>query len=347
MASRQLPNAFVQHVRNIKLATPSGTREVLEAFGLATKKRLGQNFLVNEAIIEKICELADIDSDSDYVLEVGPGIGTLTQALLSYARAVVSIEADKSLKPVYELTLAPWRNKFALVEGDALKVSADDIRAAFRTIATPQAAIIASATDPCAEPAAKACTETGAKAISPSMFVANLPYKVAATVLLKFLSEFASLSRAVVMVQAEVADRIAAVPGTKAYGAYTVKLQLYAKVTGRFEVGPYNFFPPPHVNSAVVRLDRQLRKNPYTGQVLSPDERYAVVRMVDAAFAQRRKTLRNCLCNAGYAPEFIESACQTASIQPTLRAEVLSVDDFIRLALTMRNAVIAAADAVS
>lgn len=315
----------------IKLATPSGTREVLEVFGLATKKRLGQNFLVNEAIVEKICDLADMDPNSSCVLEVGPGIGTLTQALLARSRAVVSIEADKNLKPVYGLTLAPWLDKFALLEGDALKVSADDVRSAFCTLLSSE---ISGAAPLATTPA-------------PSMFVANLPYKVAATVLLKFISEFLSLSRAVVMVQAEVADRIAAVPGTKTYGAYTVKLQLYSKVTGRFEVGPHNFFPPPRVNSAVVRLDRQLRKDPYTGKTLLSDDLSCVTRLVDAAFAQRRKTLRNCLYTAGYVPELVEYACEETSIEPTLRAEALSVDDFIRLALTMRNAVVAAADVVS
>ncbi|WP_028263892.1 16S rRNA (adenine(1518)-N(6)/adenine(1519)-N(6))-dimethyltransferase RsmA [Atopobium fossor] len=295
------------------LATPTATRTALEEFGLATKKRLGQNFLVSDHVIGHICELAKLDASSSVVLEVGPGIGTLTAALLPRARAVCSIEADPELPQVYASTLAQDGDKFALVQADALKV-------------TPS--MIAEALAP--------VVGSGADSL-PNIFVANLPYQVAATVLLKFFQQIPTLSRAVVMVQAEVADRIAAAPNTKAYGAYTAKLALYGAVSGRFEVGPGNFFPPPHVNSSVVRIDRTTAIHPTTQESLRKSELEQVTQVIDGAFAQRRKTLRNSLSSSGFSKSVIDAACEACEINPAARAETLTVAHFISLAFALKQ----------
>ena len=157
------------------------------------------------------------------------------------------------------------------------------------------------------------------------MLVANLPYNVAATIILQFFQTMPALRTAVVMVQKEVADRIAAHPGTKAFGGYTSKLGLYAQVTGRFEVPPRCFMPAPHVDSAVVRLDR------VEGSTASEEERERVARVIDAAFAQRRKTIRNSMSSSGFDKAALDAAFEACGIAPTARAETLGVEDFVRL----------------
>ncbi len=184
------------------LASLSATRELLDEFGLATKHRFGQNFLIDNHVIERICELAEL-TGTERVLEVGPGIGTLTLALVQEAARVVSIEMDSALEPVLDAHAADYPN-FRYLMGDALRVSPEHI--------------------------------VEAAGAPPTHFVANLPYNVAATIILDFFEKMPNLERAVVMVQKEVADRISAQPGSKDYGAYTVKLSLFAQVTGRFEV---------------------------------------------------------------------------------------------------------------
>ena len=156
----------------------------------------------------------------------------------------------------------------------------------------------------------------------PTKLISNLPYQVAATVILDALEHMPSIRRLVVMVQAEVADRIAAKPGSKAYGAYTAKLALYGRVTGRFEVGPGNFMPPPHVNSAVVRIDRR-------DDV--PNDATEVAQVIDAAFAQRRKTIRNSMSARGYEKDVLDAAFAAAGIDPRTRAESLAPEEFVRL----------------
>ena len=163
----------------------------------------------------------------------------------------------------------------------------------------------------------------------PAVFVANLPYNVAATIILQFFQTMPALKRAVVMVQKEVADRIAATPGNKTYGGYTAKLGLYAQVTGRFEVPPRCFMPAPHVDSAVVRIDRV---DGVDGVVLEGLDREFVARVIDAAFAQRRKTIRNSMSANGFAKDVLDAAFEACGIAPTTRAETLDVADFVRLA---------------
>lgn len=298
------------------LANQRATKETLERFGLATKYRLGQNFLVQDHVIEKIVQLAEVQP-TDVVVEVGPGLGTLTVALLDRARAVCSLEADSELEQVLAVTCKePHPDSFALVMGDALAITPQKLADAYSALpAVAQSAI----------PVAP----------MPTKFVSNLPYQVAATLILKFFQELPSLERAVVMVQAEVADRIAAKPSTKAYGAYTAKLSLFAQVTGRFEVGPGNFMPPPRVNSAVVRLDRTQARNPVTSKLLSEEELLHTMRVIDAAFAQRRKTIRNSMSASGFDKDKLDQAFLATGIAPTVRAEVLTSQDFICLAAAL------------
>ena len=271
------------------LANQRETRDVLERHGLLLKHRLGQNFLVSDAVIGRILSLAELEPD-DVVYEVGPGIGTLTAAMLPLVRTVVAVEADRTLPPVLAETCARDGEKLALVQGDALRVTPEDL--------------VAAAGD------------------APTKLVSNLPYQVAASVVLGTFERMDSVRRAVVMVQAEVADRIAAAPGTKTYGAYTAKLALYAKVTGRFEVGPRNFMPPPHVDSAVVRIDRER---------IPCDDVEGTCSVIDAAFAQRRKTIRNSMAARGFDKAVLDAAFEKASIDPRTRAETLSPADFVRL----------------
>ena len=174
--------------------------------------------------------------------------------------------------------------------------------------------------------------------VEPNILVANLPYNVAATIILKYLAEHPSLAAAVVMVQAEVADRICAAPGSKAYGAYTAKLNLYGRVTGRFEVPPTCFMPAPHVNSAVVRIERASVADPETGAALGPERLAATAAVTDAAFAQRRKTIRNSMVARGFEKAALDEAFVAAGVSPTARAETLACEDFVRLASALAAA---------
>ena len=284
---------------------------MLEAHGLTAKYSLGQNFLVNDAILQKIVALAEVAPD-DAVLEVGPGIGTLTMALLQHAGRVVSVERDADLPAVLAETLAPWADRFALVQKDALDLATADLSDALARLGAPETA--------------------------PGKLVANLPYAVAATVVLDYFEQFPSLESATVMVQKEVADRMAAVPGTKNYGAYTVKLRLYAEPAGRFGVGPGNFFPPPRVESAVLRLNRRPVFDDQ-GVPLDADAIGAACTMAEAAFATRRKTLSNS-CKTYFAGRGPQGAAviarlpqlfERAGIDPRLRGEVLDLPEFVRL----------------
>ena len=280
------------------LADPHETREVLDRFGLATKHRLGQNFLVDDRVVARILDLAQV-GENDVVLEVGPGIGTLTVALLARASAVCSIEADRELEGVLAETCSRCPGRLALVMGDALRVGENDVRAAL--------------------------ADAGVDA-APRLFVSNLPYQVATAVIMRVLIEVPSVERLVVMVQAEVADRISASPGSREYGAYTARLALYGQVTGRFEVAPSCFTPQPRVNSAVVRIDR------LADQPLSADELSATTAVIGAAFAQRRKTIRNSMSSSGYGRAELDAAFSACGIDPTARAETLAPEQYVSLA---------------
>lgn len=273
------------------LANPSATRGVLETHQLHLKKYLGQHFLVDDNVVGRIIALANVGPD-DVVLEVGPGIGTLTVALCATGAAVVSVERDATLRPALASTTSGC-SRFALVHADAVAVARDVLEAPFGP---------------------------------PTAFVANLPYQVAATVVLRYFELLPSVRSATVMVQAEVADRMAARSGTKAYGAYTVKLALEACVAGRFAVSPTCFMPPPRVDSSVIRLERISDPVPNTLRRLAAT-------LADAAFAQRRKTLRNSLGAAlGVSGAALDDALAAAGIDGAVRAETLRPEAFVALA---------------
>lgn len=276
------------------LASVGDTKATLERFGLMTKKALGQHFLINDGVVARICSLAELTKE-DKVVEIGPGIGTLTEALLKSAAEVVSIERDTDLPIVLAETCAPWDTTFTLISADALDITAADLP------------------------------------FAPNKLVANLPYAVAATLVLDYFERLPSLESATIMVQAEVADRMSAAIGTKSYGAYTVKLNLFAHIAGRFSVAESNFFPPPRVKSAVIRLDRNT-------EAFEPELLKATMIMADAAFENRRKTISNSMKRYF---ERIEPSIDVQTVLPLLfaqadvdpgsRGEALSIDAFLRL----------------
>ncbi|MDO5335644.1 MAG: 16S rRNA (adenine(1518)-N(6)/adenine(1519)-N(6))-dimethyltransferase RsmA [Coriobacteriia bacterium] len=284
-----------------RLANVGETRRVLERHGLMTKKALGQHFLVNDGIVRHICDLAELDSD-DVVVEVGPGIGTLTVALLQRAGKVVSIEMDTDLPRVLFETCADWKDSFSLISGDALGVGPDQM------------------------------PEVAGERLAPNKLVSNLPYAVGATIVLDYFQRYQSLESCTVMVQAEVADRMAAKLGTKNYGAYTVKLGLYANYVDRFPVSEGNFFPPPRVKSAVIRMDRKRDDIPR-------ELRDAACLMADAAFATRRKTISNS-CKTFFGNpanaatdvvELLPSIFEQAGVSPKDRGESLPLETYLAL----------------
>lgn len=285
-----------------KLASKRATLDVLSSFGLYTKHRLGQNFLIDDSVIGHILELAHVQAD-DYVIEIGPGIGTLSCALLPRVKRLCAIEADRVLPDVLAETLGEYADKFELISADALKVSADEIRAKLFS----------------ADRDGNACS---------AKLIANLPYQIAATAVLRYLEMLPELNELIVMVQSEVAQRMAAQPAHKLYGAYSAKLALYAECVGGFKVVPSNFFPAPHVMSEVIHIQRRSADK----QLCKAYERAYVARVIDAAFSQRRKTLLNCLCACGFDKQDVLTACDTIQIDVHERGEKLTPAQFVELA---------------
>lgn len=282
------------------LANPKTTKLVLQDHGHYAKHALGQNFLIDDGVIGNILRLSGLEeipsgSPCESVLEIGPGIGTLTVALLERV-CVVAVERDRDLVAVLEETTAELSHRFALIEKDALKVSCAEIEQAAQAIKAPM----------------------------PGQLVANLPYGIAATVVLDWLERFDFLEAMTVMVQSEVADRMCAEVGTKEYGAYTVKLNLYAHVEDRFQVPPGCFMPAPHVESAVVRIERN-------GEAIDGELLKTACKLADAAFAQRRKTIRNSM-QSKYPKGVVDELLETCDISPTARGETLSPGTYLRMA---------------
>jgi 16S rRNA (adenine1518-N6/adenine1519-N6)-dimethyltransferase len=273
------------------LLGPAQVRRLASALGLRPTKQLGQNFVIDPNTVRRIVRTAQV-GPADVVLEVGPGLGSLTLALLPEVGRLVAVEIDPVLAAALPTTVAErapdQRARFALVHADALGLE--------RLPGPP-----------------------------PTALVANLPYNVAVPVLLRLLEVFPSLRRALVMVQAEVADRLAAEPGGRVYGVPSVKVRWYARVRRAGSVGRAVFWPAPHVDSGLVELVR--REPPPT--TASRAEVFAVV---DAAFAQRRKTLRAALAGWAGGADAAERAVRLAGLDPRSRGESLDVADFARLA---------------
>lgn len=278
------------------LANPTATRDVLARHGLALKKSLGQHFLVDDNVVGRIVSLANLPPGA-VVMEVGPGIGTLTYALCARAAAVVAVERDEALLPALGEVAAACPG-LSVLRADAVRV-----------------------------PVGELMTPAG----PPRWLVANLPYAVAATVVLRLFEEAPTLRAAVVMVQAEVADRMVASPGSKEYGAYTVKLRLLARPAGRFPVPRTCFMPAPRVDSAVLRLERLDAPWPEA-------DRRGAATLAAAAFGQRRKTLRNStLSTTGWEAARLDAALAEAGIDGGRRAESLGVEEYVDLARSARR----------
>jgi len=263
-------------------------REVIAAHGLSASKALGQNFLLDEHLLDRIAAIPG-DVTDRAVLEIGPGPGGLTRALLRAGARVTAIEMDRRCLPALAEIAAAYPGRLTVLEGDALKL------------------------DPAAE-----CAARGLPA--PCRIVANLPYNVATPLLLGWLANIARYESLTLMFQKEVADRLAAKPRTKAYGRLTVAAQWRCTVERLFTLPPGAFVPPPKVESTVVRLVP--RPEP-----LAPADPALLERVTASAFGQRRKMLRQSLKALGG-----EALCRAAGVEPTARAEELSVEQFCALA---------------
>jgi 16S rRNA (adenine1518-N6/adenine1519-N6)-dimethyltransferase len=273
------------------LLGPVEVRALAARLGVRPTKALGQNFVIDANTVRRIVRTAEVGPD-DVVVEVGPGLGSLTLALLPAVARVVAVEVDPVLAAALPATVAEhapsYANRLRVISADAL--------------------LLASVPGP-----------------APTALVANLPYNVAVPVLLRMLERFPSLRRCLVMVQAEVADRLAAAPGSRTYGVPSVKASWYADVRRAGAVGRAVFWPAPNVDSGLVALDR--RDPPPT--TASRGEVFAVI---DAAFAQRRKTLRAALAGWAGSPARAEQLLRAAGVDPRARGESLTVAEFARIA---------------
>jgi 16S rRNA (adenine1518-N6/adenine1519-N6)-dimethyltransferase len=277
-----------------QLLGPADIRRMADRLGLRPSKRLGQNFVTDAGTLRRIITLAELSAD-DVVLEIGPGFGSLTLPLLEAAPKVVAVEVDPVLAAELPRTVAARAPGLA---GRLEVVTAD---------------------------AARVADVPG----QPTSLVANLPYNVAVPVVLHLLATVPSLRRGLVMVQAEVADRMSAGPGSRVYGSPSVKLAWFARVRKAGQVPRTVFWPVPRVDSGLVALTR---REPPAGA--GREETFAVI---DAAFAQRRKTLRAALASWAGSPSRAEEVLSAAGVDPSLRGESLGVADFTRIAAAART----------
>ena len=278
------------------LGNPKYTIEVLQKYNFAFQKRFGQNFLIDEHVLEKIIDSSGITKD-DFILEIGPGIGTMTQYLAEAAREVAAVEIDKTLLPILDDTLKDWDN-VTVINNDILKV---DIR---------QLALEKNQG-------------------RPIKVVANLPYYITTPIIMGLFESNVPIDNITVMVQKEVADRMQVGPGSKDYGALSLAVQYYASPYIVANVPPNCFIPRPNVGSAVIRLTRY-QEPPV--QVKDPKLMFKLIR---ASFNQRRKTLQNGLNNSpeiSFSKEEITKAIESLGVSPSVRGEALSLEQFAQLA---------------
>lgn len=303
--------------RKIRLLGPNEIRQLAEELDLNPTKKLGQNFVHDPNTVRKIVKAADV-SATDNVVEIGPGLGSLTLALLETGASVTAVEIDPRLAGKLPTTLAEQGADgldAAVILKDAMVVTAEDFANAGRPL--------------------------------PTALVANLPYNVSVPVLLHMLEEFPSIDRVLVMVQLEVADRLAATPGSKIYGVPSVKAGFYGSVNRAATIGKNVFWPAPKIDSGLVRIDRYAEgEQPWAEIVREAGEdtksedtesealRREVFALADAAFLQRRKTLRAALSGHFGSGQAAEEALHSAGIDPTLRGEKLSTQQFVQLAVT-------------
>ena len=271
--------------------SPSEIRSLADTLGFRPTKRLGQNFVIDANVCRKIVRVAGV-KESDVVLEIGPGLGSLTVVLLQAAREVIAVEIDSALSAALESTMAarlPQQSRrLTVINADAMQLESIQDK-------------------------------------SPTVLVANLPYNISVPVLLLVLERFHSLRSGLVMVQSEVAERLAARPGDKAYGIPSVKAAWWAKLQKAGSVSRSVFWPVPNVDSGLVAFTRQ---DPPS----SPVSRQEVFAVVDAAFGTRRKMLRSALANWAGSPSQSEAILNAAGVPPTVRGEELALSDFVAIA---------------
>jgi len=277
----------------VELLGGADIRALAAALGVVPTKKLGQNFVTDPNTIRKIVAQAKL-TGNETVVEIGPGLGSLTLGLLEIAKNVIAVEIDHKMAAAIQDTVskrAPGKN-FQLVTADALKV-----------------------------------TELP---LEPQALVANLPYNISVPVLLHFLEQFPSIHSGLVLVQAEVAHRLAATPGSKVYGVPSAKLAWYAESNLAGNIGRNIFWPVPNVDSALVYFVK--RTVPLGDEAL----RLSTFAVIDEAFAQRRKTLRQALANWAGTPALAEEILLRAGIDPTKRGEALTILDFVSIAKAKR-----------
>lgn len=288
---------------NLKdIATPSRTKEILQKHGFSLKKSLGQNFIVEPNILANIVKAAGLDEHTN-VIEVGPGIGALTEYVARSSKQVVAFEIDDRLIPVLEDTLSPYDN-IRIVHQDVLKANLKEVLA--ETIDLEE----------------------------PLMVVANLPYYITTPIIMHFLESELRIDGLVIMMQKEVADRITAAPGSKAYGSLSIAIQYYMEAEIAFIVPKTVFVPQPNVDSAILKLTR--RDKPV---VEVKDEKF-FFELIRASFVQRRKTIwNNLLIRYGKTDEIkaeLTAGLEKAGIDPKRRGESLSIAEFAKLADSLR-----------
>lgn len=277
------------------LGNPKETIEILNKYHFVFQKKFGQNFLIDTHVLEKITRAAGVTKD-DMVVEIGPGIGTLTQYLCEAAREVVAVEIDKKLIPILKDTLSPYEN-VSIINEDVLKVDLNKL----------------------------VQEKNGGR---PIKVVANLPYYITTPIIMGLLEAHVPVDNITVMVQKEVADRMQSGPGSKDYGALSLAVQYYAEPYIAANVPPNCFMPRPNVGSAVIRLSLH-KENP----VKLKDERL-MFKLIRASFNQRRKTLANGLNNSDeikLSKELITEAITELNLSPSIRGEALTLEDFAAL----------------
>ena len=315
----------------VELLGPAEIRELAARAGVRPTKSLGQNFVLDAGTVRKIVRQADV-APGETVVEVGPGLGSLTLGLLESGADVLAVEIDPVLARLLPGTVAG--HVPGLVVGQADDAWPDSERAADDEPGAGRTEPVAVLRDESGRARlrvvlADALDLSALPGPAPTALVANLPYNVSVPVLLTFLERFDSLRRALVMVQAEVADRLAAPPGSRTYGVPSVKVAWYAAARRTATVGRAVFWPAPNVDSALVRLDR--RQPPETSA-----SRESVFAVVDAAFGQRRKTLRQALATLAGSPAAAEAALRDAGVDPGARGESVDVVGFARIAEHLR-----------
>lgn len=277
----------------------NNTIDVIKKHGLRLTKTLGQNFLNDDSIVTGIVDAADIDNQT-LVLEIGPGIGSMTRELARRAAGVVAVEIDKHLIPALNENLSEFSN-ITIINEDVMKANIDAILAEYKEKYNAKSAKV----------------------------VANLPYYITTPIIMRFLEEIKGISGMVFMVQKEVAQRMVSGPGTKDYGALSVAVQFYSSPKILFEVPPHCFIPQPEVTSTVIRLDI-LSEPPV--KVVNKDLYF---KLVKASFGQRRKTMVNALANSGFFnknKEQIKKILEVMGLNENIRGEVLTVEQFGELA---------------